>query len=150
MLQCQSRRHMWCLPLSTNVMLYLRICQNMKMLNNRQYNMSEPITSAILSKWMLSLAWVWVCSVSGAIMHALHELSKGNIKTALDFFSVVFIGTVCGVAWELAVSIVYGKDVFILGLAGILGAFFSLGGLTILVNRLLIWLTPMLSHIQCL
>ena len=109
----------------------------MKMLNNRQYNMSEPITSAILSKWMLSLAWVWVCAVSGAIMHALHELSKGNIKTILDFLSVVFIGTVCGVAWELAVSIVYGKDVLILGLAGILGAFFSLGGLTILVNRLL-------------
>ena len=94
--------------------------------------MSEPVTSLVISKWVIFSAW----SVFGGITHALVEHRAGHVKSFVDGVILSFISGFCGMMWTLIAVRSYPNDWTIIGFAGGLGGYLSLQGLAMMANFL--------------
>jgi hypothetical protein len=92
--------------------------------------MTEPITSATISKWIILTLW----SALGGITHALVEKRKGGVKDLLDGFILALISGFAGLMWGLVAIKFYPNDVIMVSFASGLGGFMSLEGLAIMAT----------------
>lgn len=92
--------------------------------------MSEPITSAVISKWILYTLW----SAFGGVTHALVEHRAGHVKSFVDAVILSFISGFCGMMWTLVAVHFYPNDWTVVGFAGGLGGYLSLQGLVLIVQ----------------
>jgi hypothetical protein len=90
--------------------------------------MTEPITSTVISKWIVFTLW----AALGGITHALVEKRKGGIKDLLDGFILALISGFAGLMWGLLALKFYPNDMVIVSFASGLGGFMSLEGLAIM------------------
>lgn len=94
--------------------------------------MHEPITSVWLSKWII----IGIFSLFGAVARSLVSLSKGEIKSPFDFFSLVIVSGFAGVMWSLFTARLYADDLAILGFIAGMGSYMSVQGLSFIVAKI--------------
>lgn len=92
--------------------------------------MSEPITSAVISKWLVMGLW----SLFGGIVHAISQHRKQKVTSLLDGVALAFVSGFAGMMWGLVAIKVYGQDLTMVAFASGLGGFMSLEGLAVLIN----------------
>ncbi len=92
--------------------------------------MSEPVTSVVISKWIVYTVW----SAFGGITHALVEQRAGKVRSFIDGMILAFISGFCGMMWTLVAVHFYQDDFTIIGFAGGLGGYLSLQGLSVIVT----------------
>lgn len=89
--------------------------------------MSEPITSAVIAKWILYSVW----SVFGGIVHTLTEHRKGRVQSRGDAAALIFVSTFTGSIWTFMALRFYPNDTLLVVLAAGMGGFLSLNGLAL-------------------
>lgn len=92
--------------------------------------MSEPLTSVVISKWIVMGIW----SIFGGIVHALTQHRRGTVKSITDGAILAFISGFAGMMWGLIAIKFYANDLVIVSFASGLGGFMSLEGLALVVN----------------
>lgn len=92
--------------------------------------MSEPITSAMLSKYIV----LGFLACFGAVTHTLVEKRAGRVTSFLDGLYLTIISGFASMMWLLIALNYFPNNIYIVGFVTGMGGYLSIEGLALIVT----------------